>query len=193
MKDCNAIVIGTSSGGLNALSKVLKPLARDFPVPILIVQHISPDANDFMVHHLRKNSNLQIKEADDKDIPEKGWVYIAPPNYHMLVEEERFLSLAVTPPENFSRPSIDVLFETAADAYTTHLIGIILTGANNDGTKGAIRIKDRKGMIIAQSPETAEATMMPQSVIDKNAADIILPLDQIGKYLNTLILGTSYE
>jgi len=187
MKDYKAIVIGTSSGGLNALCRVLEPLPENFPVPILIVQHLSPDADDFMVHHLRRHSNLQVKEADDKDVPEKGWVCIAPPNYHMLVEEEGFLSLAVSPPENFSRPSIDVLFETAADAYTNHLIGIVLTGANNDGTKGAIRIRKRKGRIIVQTPETAEAAMMPQSVIDNRAADIVLPLDQIGKYLNTLI------
>lgn len=193
MKDFKAVVIGTSSGGLNALSRVLGPLPEDFPIPVLIVQHLGSDADDFMVHHLRRNSNLQVKEADDKDIPKKGWVYIAPPNYHMLVEEEGFLSLAVSPPENFSRPSIDVLFETAADAYTSHLIGIVLTGANNDGTKGALRIKKRNGVMIVQSPETAEATMMPQSVIDNNAADIVLPLDQIGNYLNTIILGIKYE
>lgn len=193
MKDFKAIVIGTSSGGLNALSRVLGPLPENFPLPILIVQHISSDADDFMVHHLRRNCNLQVKEADDKDIPEKGWVYIAPPNYHMLVEEEGFLSLSVSPPENYSRPSIDVLFETAADAYTNHLIGIVLTGANNDGTAGALRIKKRKGMVIVQSPATAEAAMMPQSVIDKNAAEIVLPLDLIGKYLNTLIIDKKYE
>ena len=187
-REYKAIVIGTSTGGLNALSKVLAPLPVDFPFPILIVQHLSPDSDDFMVHHLRRHSNLQVKEADDKDVPEKGWIYIAPPNYHLLVEEEGYLSLAVTPPVNFSRPSIDVLFETAADAYTNGLIGIILTGANTDGTRGAGKIKARGGFMIAQDPEGADADMMPRSVIEAGWADQIIPLDKIGKYLNNLII-----
>jgi len=189
MRTYKAVVIGTSSGGLAALSTVLAPLPKDFPLPLLIVQHLSPESDNFLIQHLNRNSRLHVKEADDKDVPAKGWVYVAPPNYHMLMEEEGFLSLAVSPPEHYSRPSIDVLFETAADAYTSGLIGIILTGANEDGTKGAIRIKKRKGLVIAQSPETADAATMPRSVINSKSVDIILPLDQIGKYLNNLISG----
>lgn len=189
MKRYEAIVVGTSAGGLKALSALLAPLSEHFPLPILVVQHLSPDSDDFLVHYLRRHSDLSVKEADDKDVPRGGRVYIAPPNYHMLVEEERFLSLSVSPPENYSRPSIDVLFETAADAYGEGLIGIVLTGANEDGTKGALRIKKRGGTVIAQSPETAEAAAMPLSVIESGAADRVLPLDQIGKYLNNSFLG----
>ncbi len=193
MQQFKAVVIGTSTGGLNALSRVLAPLPESFPLPVMIVQHISPDSDDFLVHHLNKNCNLRIKEADDKDKLEKGWVYLAPPNYHLLVEEEGYLSLAVTPPVNYSRPAIDVLFETAADAFPNSLIGIILTGANSDGTLGAKRIKNRGGIVIAQDPSGAAAATMPGSVIEKGYADYILPLEQIGEYLNNLITGNRRE
>jgi len=187
MTSYKAVVIGTSAGGLTALTRVLSPLPGDFPLPIIIVQHLSPDSDDFLIRHLKRSCDLNVKEAEDKDVPRPGWIYVAPPNYHLMVEEERYLSLSVGPPVNFSRPSIDVLFETAADAYTRGLVGIILTGANSDGTRGSQKIRMLKGQVIVQDPETAEADMMPRSVIEKKAADKVLPLDEIGKYLRNLI------
>ena len=183
----DAVVIGASAGGLTALPAVLSALDEDFNIPTVIVQHLSADSDDFLVRHLRKNCRLEVFEAEDKMKPEKGSVYIAPPNYHLLIEEEGTFALTVSPPVNFSRPSIDVLFETAADAWKEGLIGIVLTGANSDGTSGAGRIKERGGMVIVQNPETAESPTMPQSA--SQFADIILPLEKIGNYLNNQIIG----
>jgi len=187
--NCTAVVMGASAGGLSALSVVLSPLEDDFNIPIVIVQHLSSDSDDFLIRHIRKNCSLEIYEAEDKMTPQRGCVYIAPPNYHLLIEEECTFALSVTPPVNFSRPSIDVLFETAADAWRDGLVGIILTGANSDGTAGAGRIKERGGMVIVQDPETAESPAMPQSA--SRFADIVLPLDKIGNYLNNQLKGKS--
>lgn len=180
-----AVVIGASAGGLTALPAVISPLNENFKIPVVIVQHLSADSDDYLVRHIRKNSNLEVYEAEDKMKPEKGCVYIAPPNYHLLIEEEGTFALSVSPPVNFSRPSIDVLFETAADAWREGLIGIVLTGANADGTAGAGRIKKRGGLVIVQDSRTAESETMPKSA--SKYADIVLPLDQIGIYLNNLL------
>jgi len=180
-----AVVMGASAGGLTALPAVLSPLDEDFGVPIVIVQHLSADSDDFLVRHLRKYCSLEVFEAEDKMKPEKGCVYIAPPNYHLLMEEEGTFALTVSPPVNFSRPSIDVLFETAADAWREGLIGVVLTGANADGTAGSRRIKERGGMVIVQESKSAEAETMPKSA--SKYADRVLPLDQIGIYLNNLL------
>jgi two-component system chemotaxis response regulator CheB len=180
-----AIVIGTSTGGLSALPAVLSPLMEDFPLTILIVQHLSAHSDDFMVRHLREFCDLEVLGAEDKMDTRAGCIYIAPPNYHLMVEEEGTLALSISPPVHFSRPSIDVLFETAADAWQEQLIGIILTGANSDGTSGVKKIKERGGHVLVQDIATAEAETMPASASE--FADMILPLDQIGNYLNNLV------
>ena len=128
-----AIVIGASAGGLNALQEILAPLPADFHLPILIVQHRFPTADDLLTFALNESCRLMVKEADEKDYIEPGYVYVAPPNYHLLVERNRTLSLSADAKVCYSRPSIDVLFESAADVFLSQLIGIILTGANHDG------------------------------------------------------------
>jgi len=174
-----AIVIGTSSGGMNALKFLFSALPIDFSIPIIIVQHISPRSDNQWIKLLNINSKLYLKEADEKEKIEHGKVYIAPPNYHLMIERNKTFSLTIDERVNYSRPSIDVLFESAAEAYKNKLIGVILTGSNNDGTNGIKRIQECGGLIIAQDPETAESSYMPASAIATNQPDYILSLEEI--------------
>jgi len=182
-----AIVIGSSAGGINALTKVLSVLPADFPLPIVIVQHLHPESGHHLPHILGTKSALKIKQADEKELIKKGWVYLAPPNYHLLIEEDFTFSLSLESPVNYSRPSIDVLFESAVYAYRQHLIGVILTGANHDGSLGLKKIKETGGFTIVQDPKTAEADAMPKAAIEATTIDKILPLQDIGLYLLQLV------
>ena len=181
-----AIVIGVSAGGLGALAEVLPKFDKDMTLPVMIVQHQSQDSDDFLVRYFDHLCRHSVREVEDKMPVESGTIYFAPANYHLLVEPDRTLSLSTEDRVNYSRPSIDVLFESAADTYTDRLVGIILTGANSDGTNGAARIKELGGLIIVQDPETAEAEAMPMSVIKHVRVDHILPLNRIGDFVNSL-------
>lgn len=179
----NAIVIGASAGGLTALQKILAPLPANFSLPILVVQHRLPAAVDLLTFALNESCRLAVKEADEKDYIEPGYIYVAPPNYHMLVERDKTLSLSADAKVCYSRPSIDVLFESAADVYLSYLIGIILTGANHDGTAGLKKVKQNGGLTLVQDPATAEADMMPLSAIEANVVDQVLSLTDIASLL----------
>jgi len=185
-KKYKAIVVGSSAGGLNALKTLLRNLDRDFKIPVIIVQHISPDSENYLIHILNDLKRLKVKEADEKEHPQQGYAYVAPPNYHLLVEPDQTFTLTVDERVNYARPSIDVLFETAAEAYREQLIGIILTGANNDGSLGLKRIKELGGMAVVQDPGTAEVDSMPKAAIQTCAVDHILSLEEISALLNTL-------
>jgi len=174
-----AIVIGVSSGGLNAMKIMFSLLPADFQTPVIIVQHLSPRSENQWIHLLNDKSTLTIKEADEKEKIEPGNIYIAPPNYHLLIERNKTFSLTVAERVNFARPSIDVLFESAAEAYRNKLIGVILTGSNNDGTNGLKRIQECGGLTIVQDPATAESAYMPTSAIAAIQPDFILPLTEI--------------
>ena len=184
-----AVVIGASAGGLQAISNILMELEEEFNVPILIAQHLSPHSDNYMVTHLNHLCRLNVKEAEEKEKILPGSVYIAPPNYHMLVEEDETLSLTVEAKVNYSRPSIDVLFDTAADVYRDGLIGVILSGANSDGSKGLKRIKELGGITIVQNPETAETNFMPMAAIAITKVDYILELSEISAKLLELLGG----
>jgi len=179
-----AIVIGVSSGGLNAMKIMFSILPHEFSIPIVIVQHIGARSENIWVQLLNDKCKLEIKEADEKEKIEKGKIYIAPPNYHLLIEQDRTFTLTVDERVNYARPSIDVLFETAAEAYQNRLVGIVLTGSNNDGSKGLKRIKEYGGLTIVQQPDTAESSFMPASAIATVQPDYILPLEAI---INLLI------
>lgn len=181
-----AVVVGVSAGGLAALVEVLPKFDINMMLPVMIVQHQSNDSDDFLVRYFDQLCRQSVREVEDKMPVESGTIYFAPANYHLLVEPDRTLSLSTEARVNYSRPSIDVLFESAADAYMDRLVGIILTGANPDGTNGAARIKELGGLIIAQDPETAEAKAMPMSVIKHVQVDHILPLNRIGDFVNRL-------
>ena len=176
------IVMGCSLGGMQALQKIFSSLTNDFCVPIAVVQHRHKNSNEGLPSYFRRQSKLCVIDVDDKQPIKPGCIYLAPADYHLLVERGEF-SLSVDAAVAYSRPSIDVLFESAADAYRENLVGVVLTGANADGARGAAKIKRRGGIVVVQDPATAEAPAMPQATIDEVRVDRILPLDRIGPYL----------
>ena len=178
-----AIVIGVSSGGMNAMKVMFALLPKNFNTPIIIVQHRGARSDNQLIKILNENSNLSIKEADEKEKIENGNVYIAPPDYHLMIESDKTFSLTVDERVNYARPSIDVLFESAAEAYRDKLIGVILTGSNSDGTAGFKKINEYEGLTIAQDPKTAESAYMPASAIAAIKPDYILSLEDIIKLL----------
>ena len=184
-----AIVIGVSAGGLLALEKIIPRFDKAIPIPVFVVQHISADSDNYLPRHFDARSFVTVKEGEDKEKVVPGTVYFAPPNYHLMVEFERILSLSIEERVNFSRPSVDVLFETAAEAYGDKLIGVILTGANSDGAQGLKKIHQLGGLTIVQSPETAEADAMPKAAIKAVDVDHVLPLNKIGDFINLLAMG----
>jgi len=172
------IVIGVSAGGMNALPRVLSSLPSDFSVPVIVVQHVGPDShNNYFINYINKHSQRIVKEADEKEPITKGHVYIAPANYHLLVENDETFSLSIDARVNYSRPSIDVLFKSAAEAYKSKVIGIILTGANNDGAEGLQRIKQYGGLAVVQDPKEAESDVMPRAALAICRTDYVLSLD----------------
>lgn len=190
------IVLGVSAGGINALREIFMNLNDEFSTPVLIVQHLHHHSDNYLANYLNKLTRLSVKEADEKEMIQSNTVYLAPANYHLIVEEDKTLSLSTEDRVNYSRPSIDVLFESAAEVYGSHLIGIILTGANSDGTNGMIRIKEKGGLLIAQDPATAEVSTMPLSAIVQTDVDHVLSLKDISGFLNRILqsnANTDYE
>ena len=184
---CSAVVMGTSAGGLAALGVIFKQIDEDFKWPVIIVQHLSADSDDFLAKNLNHICALTVVEASEKEPISAGKIYTAPANYHLLVEEDRTFSLTVDPKVNYCRPSIDVLFESAADVYRNQLIGVLLTGANHDGAGGLKYIKAKGGKTIVQDPKSAEVPVMPQSAINMFAVDRIVPLQKIYHEIKSLI------
>jgi len=179
------IVIGASYGGLSALQSLLPNLAPEFPLPVVIVQHRKKDADDGLCEYLRKRCPLPLIEPEDKEKVEPGCVYLAPRDYHLLIEKSIF-ALSTESPVAYARPSIDVLFESAADIYRERIIGVILTGANRDGAQGLAKIKALGGLAVVQEPESAESRAMPDAALAATAVDRILPLLEIAPFLNEL-------
>lgn len=185
-KKYEAVVIGSSAGGLNVLKRIFSGMNPTFQLPVIVVQHLSPDMDNYLPFFLDNLKKLTVKEADEKESPRSGVAYVAPPNYHLLLETDRTFTLTVEERVNYARPSIDVLFETAAEAYGDKLIGIILTGANSDGTRGLKRIKEMGGLAIVQDPEEAESVVMPRSAIENVNVDHVMKLDDLIIFLNHL-------
>ncbi|MCP4724813.1 MAG: chemotaxis protein CheB [bacterium] len=182
------VVIGVSAGGINALSRILEELKEDFPIPIVIVQHLHPEKQGTGLDELfNERCRLKVTEAGHNETIIDGNVYFAPPAYHILIEDDGTFSLSADEKVNFARPSIDVLFESAADVYQSDLIGVILTGANNDGAIGLKAVKDSGGLAIVQNPETAEYDEMPDAAINNCDVDHIISLSKIPGLLNELL------
>ncbi len=178
-----AIVIGTSFGGLEALKLILPRFEKDFPVPVIVVLHIGDHKNDVFINLLNDSCELTVKEAEVNEPIVCGHIYFAPPNYHLLVEDDRTFSLSTEKKLNFSRPSIDILFESAAWVYKNELIGLVLTGANSDGANGLKTIKSFGGKTIIQNPCHAVAPIMPRFALKTAKPEIRLNLDQIADKL----------
>ncbi len=179
------VVIGASYGGLSALQILLPELAPEFPLPVVVVQHRRKEADDGLCEYLRRRCPLPLTEPNDKEKVEPGRVYLAPRDYHLLIEESIF-ALSTESPVGFARPSIDVLFESAADIYHDRVVGVILTGANRDGARGLAKIKAFGGLTVVQDPQSAESRSMPEAAISATTVDRILPLAEIAPFLNEI-------
>jgi len=179
----DAVVIGASAGGVEAITTLLAPLRAPFGVAVVIVIHLPPTNENLLVSVLRPRCALPVAEAADKDSIERGTVYLAPPGYHLLVEPGRTFALSLDAPVHFSRPSIDVLFESAAFAYRDRLLGILLTGANADGADGIARIRAFGGQAWVQDPSTAAAPAMPTAALERAGADRVLSLPEMAAAL----------
>lgn len=182
------VAVGTSLGGFHALTKVLGGLSRDFPLPIAVVQHRSHEDSDGFAPLLGNHMQLPVVEVEDKEEIKDGHIYVCPSNYHLLVEEGQF-ALSTDAPVLYARPSIDVLFESAAEAFREGVIGVLLTGMSKDGTAGLKRIKEVGGYAVVQDPAAAEGHVMPKAAIDSVAVDRVLPLDEIAPFLAALCAG----
>lgn len=181
-----AVVIGASAGGIHAIKAIIMALPGNFQLPVIIVQHISPLSDSYWITLMDSLSALTVKEADEKEKIRNGSIYITPPNYHLLIERDETFSLTIDPKVNYARPSIDVLFESAADVYGDQLIGVVLTGSNSDGANGLRRIKEHGGLAMVQDPATAESASMPAAAIAATQIDYILPLEEIIDMLITI-------
>jgi two-component system chemotaxis response regulator CheB len=178
-----AVAIGASAGAVEALSRILPALPATFPAPIFVVVHIPADRRNILAPLFQSKCRMTIREADDKEPARAGTVYFAPPNYHLLVEEDGTLSLSTEEPVLHSRPSIDVLFESAADAYGAGLVGVVLTGANADGADGLRAIAEAGGIALVEDPSTAFADTMPLAALDRCPAARSMPLAAIAHTL----------
>ena len=184
------ICIGASWGGLHAVGRVLNEIPAAVETPIVVVQHRHPESHEGALAGLLGHQiDRPVRDAEDKLAIDRCHVYVAPPDYHLLVERGSF-ALSTDERVQYARPSIDVLFETAADAYGAGVIGIVLTGANEDGAAGLRRIKEVGGVALIQDPEGAERRTMPDAAIAATVADAVLPLDAIGKFVYGLCCTT---
>jgi len=172
------VVVGTSLGGLAALTHLLEALPANFPVPLAIVQHRGKSDDDALVRLLGSLTSLAVCEPNDKEPLEPGRVYLAPADYHLLIERE-CIALSTAPPRQFARPSIDLLFESAAESHGRGALAVLLTGSNNDGAAGCRQVKARGGRVFVEDPATAHSSAMPASAIAAGAADVVLPLPQL--------------
>lgn len=182
MSTAQAIVIGASAGAVQALSRILPRLPSTFPLPVLVVVHV-PAAPSGLTALFRAKCEIRVREPDDKEPIEPGTIYFAPPGYHMLVEEDRSIALSMDEPILFSRPSINMLFETAAESYGDGLVGIVLTGANEDGADGAASIAAAHGTILIEDPAHAFSATMPSASLTRCPGAQSLSLDAIADYL----------
>ena len=183
------IVMGTSLGGLNALSTILSQLPASLPVPVAVVQHRSPALDDTLARLLGTRSALRVLDAEDKMPLQPGHVYLAPPDYHLLIESVGLMALSTDPHVRSARPSIDVLFESAAQVYGASLVGIVMTGASADGALGLRAIAERGGITIVEDPRSAECAIMPQAALDATPPARVMPLVGIADYVSALADG----
>ncbi len=189
IKDLEAIVIGGSAGALVALEAILPALPPECPLLVAIVLHVLPTRPSLLASVLGARCPLPVKEAEDKESVRAGTIFLAPPGYHLLIERDRTFALSVDEPVHYSRPSIDVLFESAADAYGARVAGVILSGANQDGARGLAAIKARGGLGIVQSPDDAQVRYMPDAALAAVRADHVLARGALGALLAKLAVA----
>ncbi|MFI1911905.1 chemotaxis protein CheB [Nocardia sp. NPDC020380] len=187
-QDAFAVVaIASSAGGITALSEVLGGLPAELPVPVLVVQHLDPRHKTVIAEIMARRTKLPVQLAHEGDRAEPGRVYIAPPNFHLLIGPDHVLSLSSSELVHFVRPSADLLFESVAGAYGPQAIACVLTGSGSDGGMGVSAVKARGGTVIAQDPQTAEFRSMPDTAVHTGAVDFILPLNEIAHVICGLV------
>jgi two-component system, chemotaxis family, protein-glutamate methylesterase/glutaminase len=184
------VVVGTSWGGLAALRALARGLPRGFGLPVAVIQHRHKDSDRLLITLLQEHTTFSVCEVEDKQPIVPGFIFIAPADYHLLVERGHF-SLSTEEPVRYSRPSIDVAFTSAADSYGARVVGVVLTGANADGAEGLKRIDERGGLAIVQSPETAESPAMPRAALDAVPTARVMPIPAIVDFLPTLAVAPS--
>lgn len=178
-----AIVVGASAGGVEALLNIFTPLRKGFSLPVLVVLHLPDERNSQLAQVFRHRLAIPVEEARDKQDICPGTLYVATPGYHLSIEADRSLSLSLEAPVHHSRPSIDVLFESAADVYGPGLLAVVLTGANSDGARGLARVKELGGITVVQDPKEAQVSTMPEAALALHEPDHILTLQGIGQLL----------
>ena len=183
---CNALIIGGSAGSLEVLLKVLPSLNPLLSFPVIIVIHRKPDADSLLPELLSSRTSLKVKEVDEKEPIQAGTVYIAPSDYHLLVEQDYTFSLDYSEKINFSRPSIDATFQTAAEVYKEKLVCILLSGSNSDGVDGLKSVKTWGGIAAVQDPESAQVPYMPSQAVKHVKIDRILPIETMAEFINLL-------
>jgi two-component system chemotaxis response regulator CheB len=184
-RDIEAIVVGASAGGLQALAAILPVFPAEFRIPIVIVLHVPQNKRSLLVELFSPKCDLTVREPDDKQEVTPG-IWFAPPGYHLMIESNRTFALSVDAPVNYSRPSVDVLFQSAADVYGPALLGVVLTGANSDGARGAKAIAEKGGSILVQDPTEAEADAMPLAAISAVKTITVAPLSRIANLFRDL-------
>jgi two-component system chemotaxis response regulator CheB len=183
------VALAASAGGLAALSRVLADLPGDFPIPIVVVQHLDPRHRSLMADILTRRTPLQVKQAEEGEALNPATVYIAPPDHHLLVNGDGTLGLSQSELVHFVRPSADLLFESAAASYKEQAIAVVLTGSGSDGSMGVEAIKKMGGTVLVQDPESAEFRGMPQAAVETKSVDFVLNLDEVAPALVTLVMG----
>ena len=186
MKKCELIVLGGSSGGVEALLKIIPGLSPDFSTPIVIVMHQSRSSRSSLALVLQSRTKLTVREPEDKEKILPKHIYVAPPDYHLMIEDDKTFSYTYSELVNYSRPSIDVLFESAADAYRDKLVGVLITGSNSDGAAGMKHIKKNGGITIVEDPATADSPTMPAAAIKMTTIDFVLSIPETIKKLNAV-------
>ncbi|MBF8729226.1 MULTISPECIES: chemotaxis protein CheB [Pseudomonas] len=186
MSGVAAVVIGASAGGVSALLQILGGLPEGFAIPVLCVLHLPEDRHSQLANVLQRRLHRPVREAQDKERIVDGLIYVAGPGYHLSIERDLSLSLSQEDPVHFSRPAIDFLFQSAADAYGAGLLGVLLTGANEDGAEGLLQIKNSGGRTVVQDPRDAQVALMPEAALALQQPDHILSLSGIGQLLATL-------
>jgi two-component system chemotaxis response regulator CheB len=185
----DVVAIAASAGGLDALSTIFKGLPADFLLAIAVVQHLHPKRTSYMVDILKRRTKLKIHQAQDGETLSAGTIFIAPPDWHLLIDTNGRIRLQKTKPVHFVRPSADILFTTLAESYRERAIAVVLTGTGVDGSHGLINLKKAGGTTIAQDQQTSKFFGMPEAAIKTGCVDYILPLEKIAVKLQTLAEG----
>lgn len=186
LKGIKVLVIGGSAGSIEVIVKILKKLEKDLAIAIIIIIHRKSTSDASLTNLFNSRSAVEVTEADEKEEILPGRIYLAPANYHLLIETDHTFSLDTSEKVEFSRPSIDVTFQSAADVYGESLAALLLSGANSDGSEGLLTIANTGGLTIVQNPESAEVGFMPKAAIFKTVVDYVLETNDLPDFVNKL-------